>query len=203
MKQVLSALAIARTYIKANPHKKDGRNTFSKYDYFTPELVNKLVTDGCNEANLIAVFNLKQDELGFYGEVILTEMESGESITTIMRTAKPNITATNETQQFGGMNTYAKRYALMSLFDIEDNTIDFDAQDNSPKAQPTKQAANEPDKWLNKFEKDKVTITEDWRNVIKGIAKGYDLKRLRTAFKISKELGTELQGLIDATVQTK
>lgn len=204
MKAVLSQLALARTKIKASPIKKDAKNEYSNYNYFSPELVSKLVNDACEEANLICIFNLKHDEHGFFGEVILTDLESGESLTTIMRTCRPTIKATNETQQMGGMNTYAKRYALMSLFDIEDNTIDFDAQDNT-------KAVNAPDgkhealqtnevelNWLNKFEKDKVTVTEDWKNVLRGINKGYDLARIRKAFKVSKELGTELQGLINA-----
>ena len=153
MKEVLSKLAAARTYIKSHPIRKDASNTFSKYDYFSPELVASLVNKACIESNSICVFNLKQDERGYYGEVIFTDLESGESITTIMRTEKPEIKATNATQQMGGMNTYAKRYALMSLFDIEDNTIDFDAQDNTKqpeRKQATATASNDDKPWLNK-----------------------------------------------------
>ena len=133
MKNVLSKLALARLAIKSSSLKKDGKNTFSNYDYFTPELVAKLVNAACIEANIICVFNLQKDDYGYYGEVITTDLDTGEVLTTIMRTDRPEIKATNVTQQMGGMNTYAKRYALMSLFDIEDNSADFDAQDNRPK----------------------------------------------------------------------
>jgi hypothetical protein len=34
----------------------------------------------------------------------------------------------------GGCETYTKRYMLMSLFDICDNNLDFDSQDNRSKA---------------------------------------------------------------------
>ena len=182
MQNVLSKLAEARLHIKSHPVKKDGRNEFSKYDYFTPEIVTKLVNDACIESNLICVFNLKHDDHGFYGEVITTDLESGEVLTTHMRTARPEIKATNETQQMGGMNTYAKRYALMSLFDIEDNTIDFDSQDNTPKQKP----ANADLPWLN--EKDAAFAGA----VEKMKAGKSSVVALRSYFKISKAIEAKL-----------
>lgn len=185
-KNVLSKLATARTHIKSHPLKKDGRNTFSKYDYFTPELIGKMVAEACIEANLICTFSLKADEHGFYGEVITTDMESDESLTTIMRTAKPSITATNETQQMGGMQTYTKRYCLMSLFDIEDNTIDFDSHDNT-KAAPAKVEDNKP--WLN--EKD-----AKFASAVEKIKAGKSsIPALREYFKISKEVESKIKEL--------
>ena len=183
MKNVLSKLALARTYIKSHPVKKDGRNEFSKYDYFTPEIVSKLVNDACNEVNIICVFSLKQDSLGYYGEVTTTDFESGEALVTEMRTARPEIKATNETQQMGGMNTYAKRYALMSLFDIEDNTIDFDSQDNTKK--PVQKVENDLP-WLNEGSKEFIGAMEKIK------AGKSSLEALRKYFKISKEVASKL-----------
>ena len=181
MKNVLSALAGARMYIKSHPLKKDSRNEFSKYDYFSPEIVSKLVNDACVENNLICVFNLKQDTLGFYGEIILTDLESSESLTTEMRTAKPEIKATNETQQMGGMNTYAKRYALMSLFDIEDNTIDFDAQDNV-KTKPAASFNNTNKVWLNKG-------TKEFDGAVKKLKEGTTtMQKIKSVMGVSKEV---------------
>lgn len=179
MKNILSKLAAARVFIKSHPVKKDGRNNFSGYDYFTPEIVSKLVNDACVEANIICVFNLKQDAIGYYGEVVTTDLESCEQLVTEMRTAKPEIKATNETQQMGGMNTYAKRYALMSLFDIEDNTIDFDSQDNSAKASK----ANTPElPWLNKG-------TKEFNGAVAKLKAGQTtIEKIRTVMKVSKEV---------------
>jgi len=184
MQNVLSKLAAARVFIKSHPIKKDGRNEFSKYDYFTPEIVSKLVNDACVESNIICLFSLKQDALGYYGEITTTDLETGEQVITEMRTAKPQITATNETQQMGGMNTYAKRYALMSLFDIEDNTIDFDSQDNS------KQAKQEPDlPWLNEN-------TAEFNGAVEKMKAGKSsIEALRKFFKISKKIETRLKEL--------
>lgn len=184
MQNVLSKLASARVFIKSHPIKKDGRNEFSKYDYFTPEIVSKLVNDACIEANIICVFSLRQDTLGFYGEITTTDLETGEQLITEMRTAKPQITATNETQQMGGMNTYAKRYALMSLFDIEDNTIDFDSQDNSPAAK-SKPADNDLP-WLNE------TMPEFAGAIAKLKAGTTTMAKIRLAFKVSKAIEAKL-----------
>ena len=189
MKNVLSALAAARLHIKSHPVKKDGKNLFSKYDYFTPELVNKMVNDACVESNLICIFNLRHDEYGFFGEIITTEMESAESIITIMRTARPDIKATNETQQMGGMNTYAKRYAFMSLFYIEDNTIDFDAQDNT-KIKPADNFNNIEKKWLNKG-------TKEFEGAVMKLKAGTTtIQKIKSVMGVSKEVEELLNAAI-------
>src|SRR6478752_3758353 len=188
MKEVLSKLAAARTYIKSHPIRKDASNTFSKYDYFSPELVASLVNKACIEADAICVFNLKQDEYGYFGEVIFTDLESGESLTTVMRTEKPEIKATNATQQMGGMNTYAKRYALMSLFDIEDNTIDFDAQDNTKQPEKKQAAAPADDKpWLNRGSKE--------YNAAVSKLQGHTttIQKIEQFYKLSKDVRANLE----------
>ena len=52
-----------------------------------------------------------------------------------MRTKHGSITATNETQQMGGTDTYSERYIKMKVFQIKDNNLDIDSQDNRPKKQ--------------------------------------------------------------------
>jgi len=200
MKNVLSKLAAARLHIKSHPVKKDAKNDFSKYDYFSPELVTSLVNAACIEADAICVFNLKHDEHGYYGELIFTDLESGESITTILRTEKPEIKATNATQQMGGMNTYAKRYALMSLFDIEDNTIDFDAQDNTK--QPEKKQAtavngddNKP--WMNKGSK-------EYLGAVEKLQKGTTtIQKIQQFYKLSKDVRANLEACTQDLIKEK
>jgi len=147
MKNVLSKLALARVAIRATKLEKKGFNAYSNYKYFTPEQIGKLVDDSCKENNLIVLHNLKQDEKGFFSELIIIDMDNEEQILFITRTAVPTIKATNETQQYGGMLTYSKRYALMNAFDIEDNTMDFDSQDNSKKQIAQQRQTNEK-QWL-------------------------------------------------------
>ncbi len=189
MLKVLSKLALARTYIKSHPVKKDAKNEFSKYDYFSPELVTDLVYKACIEADAICIFSLKQDTLSYYGELIFTDLESGESITTELRTDRPDIKATNITQQFGGMSTYAKRYALMSLFDIEDNTIDFDAQDNTKTekkpAQKFPPIGDLP--WLNKG-------TKEYEGAISKLQNGTTtIEKIQKFYKLNKEVKANLE----------
>lgn len=198
MKNVLGKIALARVYIKSHPLKKDGRNEYSKYDYFTPEIVSKLVNEACNESNIICIFSLKQDTLGYYGEVSTTDLETGETLITEMRTEKPVITATNATQQMGGMNTYTKRYCLMSLFDIEDNTIDFDSQDNS-KHQPATSASKVGNNgielpWLNEN-------TKEFEGAVKKLRAGTTtIEKIKAVFRISKAIDLKLKEAIQQPV---
>lgn len=186
MLNVLSKLALARTAIKAHKIKADAKNEFSNYNYFSPEKVSKLVTDACIEANAICLFDLKKDEHGYYGELKFTDLDSGETLTTVMRTEKPVIKATNETQQMGGMNTYTKRYCLMSLFDIEDNSADFDAQDNTKEAsKPVPGTDDKP--WLNKTD-------PDYNKIIARLQKGTaTISQVQQHYKLNKQIRAELE----------
>lgn len=146
---ITEKLLEARKMIKETSIKKEGRNTFSKYDYFTPSQVSELVNDVCQELNIITLFSLEKDEFGLYGHLSIADTEGKENqrLDFQMRTEMPSITATNMTQQMGGCETYTKRYMLMSAFDITDNNLDFDSQDNRPKAPPSPpQSAPTPQK---------------------------------------------------------
>jgi len=136
---ITEKLLEARKRIKETSIKKDGRNNFTNYDYFTPSQVSELVNSVCQELRILPLFSLNKDEFGLYGQLNIYDLEidkdtESDSIETIMYTEMPSIKATNMTQQMGGCETYTKRYMLMSAFDITDNNLDFDSQDNRPKA---------------------------------------------------------------------
>ena len=78
MKTVLLALQKAREIIKSSNLKKDGRNEYSKFDYYTPEQVEALVDKACKESNSIVLCNLKADEFGLYQTLDFIELESKE-----------------------------------------------------------------------------------------------------------------------------
>jgi hypothetical protein len=140
MKQIQQA----RKLIRAKKLKKDSNNAYSKYDYFSPELVEKLVSEACDEVGIIPIFSLDADEFGMYGSIHVYDLEGKPIAVTSMRTVAPSIKATNETQQMGGCMTYTKRYMLMSLFGIADNSLDFDSHDNRPNQQKPAQPAGKP-----------------------------------------------------------
>lgn len=121
--------------IKKQNLKKKGKNTFSKYDYYTPEQVSELVMAACHEVKLYPKFDLIRNELGIFGKLSIFDIESDESIIFEMASAIPEIKATNISQQLGGAMTYTKRYLLMNAFDIVDNNLDFDTIENTQKNQ--------------------------------------------------------------------
>jgi len=138
---ITEKLLEARKKINETSIQKEGKNTFSKYDYFTPSQVSQLVNDICQELKILPLFSLNKDELGLLGVLKLIDVESDkleegeiDVLEICMRTEMPSIKATNMTQQMGGCETYTKRYMLMSAFDITDNNLDFDSQDNRPQA---------------------------------------------------------------------
>ena len=146
---VMKKLLKARGIIKNSKLKKKGKNTYSDYEYFTPDQVAKLVDKACQDVGLISIFSLDRDEIGYFGRLTTLDVETGHSIESIMRTEIPEIKATNATQKMGGAYTYTKRYMLMNEYDIADNSLDFDAQDNRPSA-VKEEADAKPRKLLKK-----------------------------------------------------
>lgn len=139
MKNVLNKLKLARETIKSSNLKKAGRNDYSKFDYYTPEQVEQLVDNACKEVKAIVLCNLKADEFGLFQTLDFIDLESEEKVSFEMRTKHGNITATNETQQMGGTDTYSERYIKMKVFQIKDNNLDFDSQDNRVKKEIPKE----------------------------------------------------------------
>jgi hypothetical protein len=146
---IYEKLAEARRVIRESKVKKEGKNSFSGYEYFTPEQVEELVTKACEATKTICLTNLRQDALGYFQTLEFISLEKamdgnvetgwGERIVFELRTTAPEIKATNAAQQMGGMDTYSERYLKMKVFQIKDNNLDFDAHNNRP-ALPAKTA---------------------------------------------------------------
>ena len=145
MKELLNKLASAKAEIKATKLKKEGKNTYSNYEYFTPSQIEFLVASACHNNKLLTSFDLIRNELGVYGRLTVYDLESGEKLTAEMATAIPEIKATNIAQQLGGCVTYTERYLKMSLFGITDNQLDFDTTENAKKQAGTKTATKSPE----------------------------------------------------------
>ena len=161
---VMKKLLEARGIIKKSKLKKKGRNRYSDYDYFTPDQVSQLVDKACQDVGLISIFSLERDEIGYYGRLTTLDVNTGHSIESIMRTEIPEIKATNATQKMGGAYTYTKRYMLMNEYDIADNSLDFDAQDNRSSKEKGIQEArpnNLLKKKLHKSSENKERTNED------------------------------------------
>jgi len=121
----------ARKLVRETKHAKDGTNAYSNYDYFTPELTEKIVAEVCGETKMLPICNLKRNEHGLYQELQLVNLEDiKESLTFELATVMGEMKATNQAQQMGGTDTYSERYIKMKVFQIKDNNLDFDSQDN-------------------------------------------------------------------------
>jgi len=170
MKALIKKIANAKKDIKSANLKKGGTNSFSKYNYFTPEQVETLVSNACESEGLITKFDLKRNEFGEYGVLTVIDTETGELTTYEMATAIPEIKATNIAQQLGGCVTYTERYLKMSAFGIVENANDFDAHDN--------RATTKEKKWLNpdtlEWSKAIKFLQEDG-NTMADVKKGYKL----------------------------
>lgn len=131
MKEVYIQLMEARELIKQDDAKKDGENTYSDYEYFSPDNVSKLTHEACKNTGLITLFNMSESECKHEGSLKIVHIESGQEIEFKMPSDIPELKATNATQKMGGMYTYTRRYLLMNAFDISDNSEDLDNKDNS------------------------------------------------------------------------
>jgi hypothetical protein len=154
---------------------KDGNNTFSKYKYFTPEGVDEMIYLAINDLDIFIEFNLIREANGdINGNLEITNCSNPEdSLSYIMASAIPSITATNVSQQLGGAMTYTRRYMLMSAFMISDNSADPDSKDNSKP-----EALQLP--WLN-------PNTEQWKSAIKYLVDGGNIDAIKTKYMISKK----------------
>ena len=137
---IKAKLLNARKGILTTKVKKEGRNAFSKYDYFTPSQITNLVTKACVENGILTTFSILKRENDYTGVLIVQDIESDNHIEFSIPTAMPDIKATNITQKLGGMCTYTQRYLEQLAFGITDNNLDLDNQDNRGekiKAKPT------------------------------------------------------------------
>lgn len=142
MKTIYQKIMNVRSAIKSTTIKKEGRNTYSNYDYFTPGQIDSITFDECKKEGLFNKYDLKRTSLGLVAQIQVTEIETGDNEIFELAMEIPEIKATNISQQLGGAMTYSKRYLLMNIYDISDNTLDFDSQDNKKQTEKPKQPEN-------------------------------------------------------------
>lgn len=138
MKEIVKKIAAAKKEIRETKIKKDGRNSYSEYDYFTPTQVETLVSRVCENHSLLTKFDLIRNELGVVGQLTIFDLDSEDSIIYTMATDIPAIKATNIAQQLGGCLTYTERYLKTTAFGIIDNNLDLDTTINTKKSEQEK-----------------------------------------------------------------
>jgi len=196
--EILSKIQQARQKIKASDLKKAGWNDYSKYAYYTPEQVEKLVNDATVDLNLFNKYDLIRTDDGLMAILTIHDLDSEETVEFKIATEIPEIKATNVAQQLGGAVTYSERYLKMIAYEIKDNNLDFD----TPKEQTEQKAEQNSDltpdgkekQWLNKWDKNKTKeLDKYWKAVNKAKDEGMTIKDLRKYYKINKEVAKELE----------
>lgn len=147
MQKVLKKLFLAKASVAQMKNKKEGSNSFSKYEYFTPEQVNKIVQTVNDEQGLFTAFSLKRNEYGVYGVVTVYDIESGESMDFEMASEIPDIKATVWTQQLGWCVTYTERYILQSIYWIKENSLDLDSDEQYTARSKAKKKSEPVNEW--------------------------------------------------------
>ena len=117
--------------------KKDGRNDFAKYNYFTPDSIIGAVNPLLEKYSIFAKFDLIYDkEKEMYVSLLkVKDYENGDSINFQFDIKLGIVKGANESQASGSTLTYAKRYSYMNAFDIVDNKDDLDSNETAQKNQ--------------------------------------------------------------------
>ncbi len=94
---------------------KDGKNPFFKSNYTTLNEVLSKIKTSILEAGLIIIQNPQETGL----ETLIVDVETGEQIKSFV----PYVSV-SDMQKLGGAITYARRYALISMFGLESEDDD-------------------------------------------------------------------------------
>lgn len=132
---------------------KNGKNTFSNYDYFKPEEINKKVNPLFLEYKIFPHFTtiIKEFEIATTESLeksqIVTQKEFREIaqlklidilnpkdiLIYEMPLKEIEIKGANKMQNVGGVRTYAKRYLYMEALNVSDNKLDLDSNEMNDK----------------------------------------------------------------------
>ena len=187
--KLIQKIAKAKNEIKESKLKKEGKNKFSNYDYFTPPQVELLVNQVCQSQGMLTKFDLIRNELGVYGKLTIFNIDNDESLSYDMASAIPEIKATNIAQQLGGCVTYTERYLKMSAFGITDANLDFDSQDNRGKIEEKTEEI--PTIWLTE-EQFNTAMKSDKKGILATLSAYNGMKGKKMKAEYLKQLTEQL-----------
>lgn len=132
---------------------KNGKNTFSNYDYFKPEEINKKVnplflkykifpqfTTILKEFELTTTESLEKSQIVAQKEFkeiaqlkLIDILNPKDVLIYEMPLKEIEIKGANKMQNVGGVRTYAKRYLYMEALNISDDKLDLDSNNMNDK----------------------------------------------------------------------
>lgn len=189
MKNILKSLLSAKLEIM--PLVKDSTNPHFKSKYFDINSLLENIEPLLFKNGLIVLQPIVENKI----KTTIYHVESGESIESVLEL--PNI---SEPQKIGGAITYYRRYTLQSLLSLQAEDEDANVANqavkdmlNKPKESNNNHEPQKPVIWLNRFEKDGVTILDDYKKAInKAKLLGYGIDDLKKIYSISKNVESYL-----------
>lgn len=111
-----------RTWFQKQKIKKTGRNNFHNYSYYELRDISPYHDEMCNQLNIDADLNMKHE--GGWASLDVVDLDqSDDQVVKQFWTRVPILSSgnpTQEMQQEGGIETYAKRYLLIQLWNINE-----------------------------------------------------------------------------------
>ena len=187
--KLIQKIAKAKNEIKESKLKKEGKNKFSNYDYFTPPQVELLVNQVCASQGMLTKFDLIRDTLGVYGRLTIFDIDTEDFLCYDMASAIPEIKATNIAQQLGGCVTYTERYLKMSAFGITDANLDLDTYDNRVKVEEKTEEI--PTTWLTE-DQFNVAMKSDKKGILATLSAFNGMKGKKMKAEYLKQLTEQL-----------
>lgn len=147
MKEVLKKLLEIQVELKAP---KNQYNSFGNYSYRSCEDILEAVKPLCQKHGCVLTLTDTVKQVGdrYYIEAtaILFDVETAEMISSTASAREPQTKkGSDESQITGAASSYARKYALNGLFDIDD-TKDADTEEKpvAPASKPTAQKSTAP-----------------------------------------------------------
>lgn len=163
--------------------KKDSTNPHFKNTYASLNQILASVKPILNALKLVLIQPVMDGEVN----TMIICSETGESVASSIK-----ITEGLTPQQYGSAITYFRRYSLTSLLALE---IDDDDDGNKATEKAPEFVSTTHDKpWLNKFEKDKTTISEAWQKASEMVKAGtVTIAKIEEKYRLSNDLKAELK----------
>jgi hypothetical protein len=170
---------------------KDGKNTFSNYNYFKPDDIQLAINPLLKQYELISIFNLTFNDMKYTGHLRIEDFNSDDKVEYVFDLDKAIVKGANEAQNSGATLTYAKRYSLMNAFNLADNDDDPDSDKQTAKNANNKKVNDKPanNKPANNTELTKLISDIDTLAtslVAKSISKDDIGKAIKSVLKDSK-----------------
>ena len=203
MKEVLKKLLEIQVELKAP---KNQYNSFGNYSYRSCEDILEAAKPLCKKHGCVLTLSDTVKQIGdrYYIEAtaMLFDAESAEMISATASAREPQTKkGSDESQITGAASSYARKYALNGLFDIDD-TKDADAEDKptAPKpTAPTTKSMNNAVKFISDSQRTRLFAMAKGHEDI--IRKELEIRNISSTKEIPTSIYDEICKTVEANVK--